>query len=297
AEQVGARRRPLGDLLAVAELVDGDCRMMAVRHGPDDVLRAPGRIAAEEYAGPGRHHGNLVDLRHAPFVELEADVALDPGEAVFLANRHQHVVAFEHDLFTGRLQLGSAVPIDADLLHLLEAHAGEPALREQELLWRVIVQDRNALVLGILDLPRRGLHHAPRRAHRNFDVHAAEPETRAATVHGGVAAANDDDALADRVHVLEGDGGEPVDADLDVGRRFLAAGNVEVLALGGAGADEDGIEAFLEQLLEALDLVTEARFDAEVEDALDLLVEHANRQAEGGDVGAHQPAALGVLLE
>ena len=99
------------------------------------------------------------------------------------------------------------------------------------------------------------------------------------------------------MHVLEGDGGEPVDADVDVGRRFLAAGNVEVLALGGAGADEDGIEAFLEQLLEALDLVTEARFDAEVEDALDLLVEHADRQAEGGDVGAHQPAALGVLLE
>ena len=33
------------------------------------------------------------------------------------------------------------------------------------------------------------------------------------------------------------------------------------------------------------------------EDALDLLVEHRHGQAEGGDVGAHQPAALGVLLE
>src|SRR6185503_20772850 len=37
--------------------------------------------------------------------------------------------------------------------------------------------------------------------------------------------------------------------------------------------------------------------DAEGDDAVDLLVEHGYGETEGGDVGAHQPAAPGVLLE
>ena len=38
---------------------------------------------------------DLVEHRHAPFVELDADVALDPREGVLLADGDQHVVAFE----------------------------------------------------------------------------------------------------------------------------------------------------------------------------------------------------------
>ena len=38
---------------------------------------------------------------------------------------------------------------------------------------------------------------------------------------------------------------EPVDADMDVGCGLLAARDVEVFALGGAGADEDGVEPLL----------------------------------------------------
>ena len=43
--------------------------------------------------GMGRGHGLGVDLGHVPLVELDADVALDPGERVLLADRDQHVVA------------------------------------------------------------------------------------------------------------------------------------------------------------------------------------------------------------
>ena len=38
-------------------------------------------------------HGLWVDLGHVPFVEFDADVALDPRERILLADRHQHVVA------------------------------------------------------------------------------------------------------------------------------------------------------------------------------------------------------------
>ena len=46
-----------------------------------------------------------------------------------------------------------------------------------------------------------------------------------------------------RLHVLEGHRGEPVDADVDVGGHLPAPGDLEVLALGRAGADENGIES------------------------------------------------------
>ena len=36
-----------------------------------------------------------VDHRHVPSVELDADIALDPGKGVFLADGDQHVVAGE----------------------------------------------------------------------------------------------------------------------------------------------------------------------------------------------------------
>ena len=40
-------------ILILAELVDGDCRLVAVRHSPDDVLRAERRVAAEKYPWVG----------------------------------------------------------------------------------------------------------------------------------------------------------------------------------------------------------------------------------------------------
>ena len=66
---------------------------MAVFHRPDDVLRAECRIAAEKDLGAGRLKGDLIHLRHVPFVEFDADVALDPRKGVFLADGENHVVA------------------------------------------------------------------------------------------------------------------------------------------------------------------------------------------------------------
>src|SRR5690606_15549704 len=132
---------------------------------------------------------------------------------------------------------------------------------------------------------------------RHLDVLAAEPEGRTAAVHGRVAAANDHDPPADAVDVLEGDRGQEVDANMNIGGAFLTARDVEVLPLGGSGADEYGVEPLVENGLEARHLVTEARLDPEVENAVHFLVENIRRQAEGWDVRPHQAAAVQVLLE
>src|SRR4051812_15604819 len=75
-------KRALGDVLAGAHLVYRKRGVMAVRDRPDDVLGAERRITAEEHLWVGRRERRGVDLRHIPFVELDAAVALDPGEGV-----------------------------------------------------------------------------------------------------------------------------------------------------------------------------------------------------------------------
>jgi hypothetical protein len=61
---------------------------------------------------------------------------------------------------------------------------------------------------------------------RTHDLHilAAEAARGAAAVHGGVAAAEHDDALADLADVAEGHARQPVDADMDAGGGLAPAG-------------------------------------------------------------------------
>src|SRR5207253_5460028 len=123
--------------------------------------------------------------------------------------------------------------------------------------------DRNVLMHGVLFLPGRRLHLLEAGTHDHLDVMAAETSRGAAAIHRGVAAAEHDHALADLVGVTERDAGEPVDADVNVVCRFLAARNVELAAARCAGADKDRIKVLAEQLLQAVDALAAPELDAE----------------------------------
>ena len=240
----------------------------------------------------GRGHGRGIDLGHVPFVELDADVALDPGEGVLLADRDQHVVAGEMLIgLAGRHQLAAALGVVFGL-HLLEHHAGEPAVLVGELLRDEEIEDRNVLVHGVLLLPGRRLHLLEAGAHDDLHVLAAEAARGAAAIHGGVAAAEHDHALADLVMWPKETLGEPVDADMNIGRGFLAAGNIEVATARRAGADEDRVPVFGQQRLQAVDALAAAKLDAEVEDVAAFLVDDGFGQAESGNLRADHAAGL-----
>ena len=96
---------------------------------------------------------------------------------------------------------------------------------------------------GILLLPGRCLHLLEAGADDDLDLLAAEPARGAAAVHGGIPAAEHDDPPADRRDMAEGDGRQPVDADMDVGGGLVPPRKIEVAAARGAGADEDGVIA------------------------------------------------------
>src|SRR5262249_28815342 len=134
-------------------------------------------------------------------------------------------------------------------------------------------------------------------AHDDLDAIATKAAGGAAAVHRGVAAAEHDDALADLVDVAERDVGEPFDADMDVLRGLLAAGNVELAAARSAGADEDRVVILGEQLLQAVDPRSALELDAKVEDVVGLLVNHGVGQTELRNLAAHHAAGLGVGIE
>ena len=90
---------------------------------------------------------------------------------------------------------------------------------------------------------------------------------------------------------------EPVDADVDVRRGFLAARHVEVAAARRAAADEHRVPAFGEQRLQAVDPLPGAELDAEVEHVADLLVDHRLGQPELRDLRAHHAAGARVAVE
>ena len=290
------RRGAFRGVFLVEDLVDGDRGVVAVRDRPDDVLRAERRVAAEEDVGDGGLEGDFIENRQAPLVELDAGIALDPGKGVLLPDRDQHVVALEGLVgLAGGHEVAPALVV-VDGLHLLEGHPGQLAVRDHEGLGHEVIQDRDAFVLRILFLPGARLHLLEARAHDDFHVLAADALGSAAAVHGGVAAAQDDHALADLGGVAEGHRREPVDADVDVLRPLLPPGNIQISSAGGAGADEDGVVAFGEQRFHAVDFsLLELR--AEVEDVADLLVDHLHRQAEARDLGPDHAAGAVVLVE
>src|SRR5215831_9698104 len=297
ALQVHAGRQTIVHGLTVAVAMDRDRRLVAVLDRPDDVFRPERSITAEEHLRVRGLEGHLVDYRHVPLVEPDAEVALNPGEGVLLADREDHIVRRKELLARDALGADAALRIEL-VLHLVELHADEATVLDDERPGRAIDDDLDALLLGVLELPLGGLEEAARLARHDLDALGAEPEARAAAVHGGVAHPDDEHALADPVDVPEGHRLEPGDTDVDVGGAFLTAGKLELLALRGARADEHRIEAAVgEELAHALHGSVEPEVDPHADDHRDLLAQHRRREAERGNVGAHQAAGLAVLLE
>src|SRR5262249_58440215 len=84
---------------------------------------------------------------------------------------------------------------------------------------------------------------------------------------------------------------------MDVRRRFLAAGNVEIPAPRRAPPREDRSPASRQQRLETVDAIAAVKFDAEVEDIVAFLVDDRFRQTEARNLRADHAAGLRILVE
>ena len=135
-------------------------------------------------------------------------------------------------------------------------------------------------------------------AHDHLHVVAAEALRGAAAVHRGVAAAEHDHALADLRDVAEGHAREPVDADVDVGRRLLAAREGRGRARAARRSRRRPRRSPRRgSCFRRVDVRAALEVDAEVEDVADLLVDHLLGEAELRDLAADHAAGARVAVE
>src|SRR6185312_12831778 len=100
--------------------------------------------------------------------------------------------------------LGSDAPRGVErVFHPLEHHAPELAVLDDEMLRRAVDDDLDALLFGVLQLPRGSLEEAPRLARHHLHALGTQAQAGAAAVHGGVADADDQHPLTDLVDVAE----------------------------------------------------------------------------------------------
>ena len=266
---------------------------MAVRHRPDDVLGPERRVAAEEDARIGRLHGDRVDLRHVPFVEFEADVALDPGERILLPDRHQHVVAFDvHIRLAGRHQIAAALRVVLRL-HLLEHDAGELAVVVREFLRHQEIEDRDAFALRVLLLP--GLAFISSKPERTTTFTSSPPRRR--EVRQQSIAVLPPPSTITRLPIFVDVAERNADSQsmpiwmLALG--FLAARNVQLAAARRAAADEDRVIIFRQQRLQAVDALAQPQLRLQIENVIALLVQHASGRRNFGICVRIMPPACG----
>ena len=297
ADEIHAGRRAiLLQILPLAEQVNGNGRLMGMGGGPNDVLRPERRIASEEHLRMGGLKRHFVQHRAIPLVELQAHIALDPRAVVLLADGHQHVIALHVDVRLASGHVAQPTAIALHRLHAFEDDALELAVLVNELLGRAIVDDGYALRHGIFLLPLRRLHHLEGRTHHHRHALRAEPLGGAAAVHGGIAAAHDDDLAGNGMRVAERDAAEPVDADGDVRVHLLTPRQVEIAPAWRPGAHEVGVVVHIEHFLHARDLVAVVGVDPHIDDQIHLFFQHVRWQAKGRNLAAHHAAAGGVAI-
>src|SRR5215831_8639318 len=84
---------------------------------------------------------------------------------------------------------------------------------------------------------------------------------------------------------------------MNVGRRFLAAGDVEIAATRRAATDEDRIPTLGQERFEAIDALTAMKLNAKIEDVIAFLIGDGFGQTKARNLRADHPAGLGILIE
>ena len=172
-----------------------------------------------------------IDLGHVPVVELDADVALDPGEGVFLADRDQHVVARDDACRARRSAPGCAGPCSSYSASTFSnvTPVSLPFSWMNSFGTRKLRIGMSSCIASSFSQGDAFISSKPLRT---MTLTSSPPRRR--EVRQQSIAVLPPPSTMTRLPILSIWPNEtrrqPVDADMDVGGGFLAAGNVEVAA-------------------------------------------------------------------
>ena len=286
----------LVQVTTLQEEMHRDRRLVRMRRCPDDVLGAKRGITAKEHLRQCRLQCEFIENRTFPLVELDTQIPLDPRAMIFLSDGHQYMIAL--DKFVG-LATGFITQFavrSRDWFEHFEDDALELAILMHKLFGWPVVEDGNAFRHGIFFLPRRRFHHFERTANHDLYGLGSQPYRRPTAIHGGVATPHHDHFARYRRGMAEGNARQPVDANRNVFGDLLASRQFKIASTRCTGTDEIGVITKIEHGLHALDLVSKMRCHAEVENQIDLFVEHSFRQSKRRDLTTHEAASFGLLV-
>ena len=275
--QIGHGYRSAVHVFAVQQAVNRHRCLVTVRHRRDDVLRTVRRVTAKKHIGQRGLERIGHQYRQTPFIKLDTDIALDPGEGVLLTDGNQDRITFhQHIRHAGGYQRAATFFV-IHRFHNLKAHAGQFALDMFKRLGHMEVQNRNTLVQRIFFLPGRSLHLFKAAAHDHLHVAATHAPRRAAAIHRSIATTEHNDTLADAGDMTKGNRSQPVDADMNVFLDVPASGNIEIATAGRATANKDGVVAFRQELAHGLNALAALELHTQIQDVAGLLVDHRLR--------------------
>ena len=201
--------------------------------------------------GTRRLQRDLVEHRHAPFVERRCRSRArsrgrrSPGRPRPARRRIRRAASGSPVGTRLRRPLSSYTAFTFS-----KRHAGQLAVVVHERLGHEEVEDRDALVHARLPSPR-ARPSSPRSRERTITF-TSSPPRRCDVRQQSIAVLPPPSTITRLpifVDVAEGHRRQPVDADVDVRRRFLAAGDIEVAPARRAAADEDRVVALGQQRL------------------------------------------------
>ena len=273
--------------------VDRVGALLAVAGGLDQRRRAGHEVAAAEHAADVRGVRRRVDPDATP-ADLEVGLDRQERQVRRLGDGRDDDVGLDHELAaldrdrraaTGGVRLAEAV---AD-----ELHAGDVAVLAEDLDRAGEELHPDALALGLAELLLVDDELAARPAVDDRDVVGAVAQARPGAVHRRVAAADDDDVLADVQLLAEVGLLHEVDAVVDA--LEVGAGDVEGDRVHRAGGDRDRVVVGLE--LVERDVLADRRVEderhAQPLDQPDVHLDRLARQAERRDADQHRAAAVG----
>ena len=93
--------------------------------------------------------------------------------------------------------------------------------------------------------------------------------------------------------MLKSNGSEPVNADMNVLGGLFSPGNREITAPGRTGPHKDGVVILLEHGAKAVYVMTKVLLNPQLQNEAHFFVEDLRRQAEHGNLTAHEAPARG----
>ena len=159
------------------------------------------------------------------------------------------------------------------------------------------IKDRDVFGNCVFNFPGRRLHFIEAAAYSNSDCLSPQSLGGSAAVHGGIAASQYNDALANSLDMLECHVRQPFDPRVNSILHLRIAGEIKMFTKRGTSPNKDRIIVFVEQAFHAGDFLTKARIDTHVENVIEFFIEHLYRQSEARNLCAHCATTNSIALK